>query len=135
MESLERKNQITRLTFVNREIQCPMERFNNNLSTAQHTKSAWKNKSLEVCKLKHRKKKNRFLKIQKIKDLWGAVKRSNIHVIVAPGKKEGAKQYSDSGQEFPENKERCQHRFKNSVYPKQDEHKENHVLSTERSNC
>ena len=93
-----------------------------------------KNKSLKVCKLKHRKK-NRFLKIQKIKDLWDAVERSNIHVIVAPEKKEGAKQYSDYGQEFPENKERCQPRFESSVYPKQDEHKENHVLSTERSNC
>ena len=78
-------------------------------------------------------------KQQKIKDLWDIFKTSNIHVIVAPEKegerereRKGQKLYSDYGQEFPQNNERCQPTdSSSSIYNKQDKHKENHILSTE----
>lgn len=67
-----------------------MERLNNGLGTAQHRRDEpvskkYVNQNLE--------RKNRFLKMQRLKDLWDEVKRSNIHVIVAPEKKGGAEQY------------------------------------------
>lgn len=48
----------------------------------------------------------------------------------SPRKKGGANQRSDYGPEFPENKESCQHTGSkaDSVYPKQDKHKEDHYL-------